>query len=350
MSHAIRIPSLILISGALSACARHGEAPARETAPARIAGTAVVVRDTVITATFDAAGTAVAMRQAILSTKLMATVDEVTVHEGDLVREGQVLARLDARDLAAKHAQLSASIAEAEAMQRDATTQAGRIRALYADSAATKAQLDAAVVGLARSDAAVRAAHAAAQELDAMAEYAVVRAPFAGMITKRYVDPGAFAAPGAPLIGIQDVGRLRITATVPPDVAAGMHRGASLDALIETRPARALVEGVVPATAANLVTINAIVANGTATLLPGSAANLSIPLGPRHAVVVPSAAVVRQGDLTGVTLRTAGGDDVRWVRLGRALGPRGALVEVASGLRPGDTIVIPTGASNKAGD
>jgi hypothetical protein len=47
---------------------------------------------------------------------------------------------------------------------------------------------------------------------------------------------------------------------------------------------------------------------------------------------------VREGDLTGVTLRTAAGDDRRWVRLGPTLG---AMVEVTAGLQPGDRVVIP---------
>ncbi|HWE43592.1 MAG TPA: biotin/lipoyl-binding protein, partial [Gemmatimonadaceae bacterium] len=121
-----------------------------ESAPPRVAGTVYTVKDTVIDATFEASGTAAPVRQATLSTKLMGTVLEVLVKEGDQVSAGQPLVRIDARDLAAKQAQVGASIADAEAMRRDAATQAARMRALYADSAATRAQLDAAETGLAR--------------------------------------------------------------------------------------------------------------------------------------------------------------------------------------------------------
>ena len=82
-------------------------------------------------------------------------------------------------------------------MQADAEVQAGRIRALYADSAATRAQLDQAETGLARADGrAWPAARGMAAELAATASYAEVRAPFAGVVTRRFVDPGSFAAPG----------------------------------------------------------------------------------------------------------------------------------------------------------
>jgi RND family efflux transporter MFP subunit len=317
-----------------------------ESAPPRVAGTVYTVKDTMIEATFEASGTAAPLRQATLSTKLMGTVLAVLVNEGDAVAAGQPLVRIDARDIAARQSQVAASIADAEAMRKDAMTQAARMRALYADSAATRAQLDAAETGLARAEAAAHAAQASRAELGAMSEYATIRAPFSGIVTRRFVDPGAFAAPGAPLIAVQDGHQLRITANATPDVAQNIGRGASLDATIEGRAVRAVVEGVVPAEAGNLYTINAIVANAGGRILPGSTATLYLPLGTRSALVVPAAAVSREGDLTGVTLRTAQGDETRWVRLGRSAG---TFVEVNAGLRAGDQVVVaPAGATDVA--
>ena len=309
-----------------------------EARPPRASGATYVVKDTALQASFEASGIAAPVRQATLSTKLMGTVLSVAVHEGDAVAEGQPLVRIDARDLAAKEGQMAASIAETEAMFREARSHAGRIRALYADSAATKSQLDASETGLARAEAGVRTARAAAAELDAVSAYAVIRAPFAGIVTKRFVDPGAFAAPGAPLIAIQDGRQLRITANATPDVASRLRRGQRIDALIEGRAAGAIVEGVVPSAAGNLYAINALVANAGGIILPGSTATLRLPVGARTGIVVPSVALVREGDLTGVTLRTPDGDRTRWVRLG---GVEGTMVEVSAGLRAGDVVVVP---------
>jgi RND family efflux transporter MFP subunit len=296
------------------------------------------VSDTVIDATFDAAGVAEPFRQATLSTKLMGTVVAVDVREGDVVTAGQTLVRIDARDLAAKEAQVAASVADADANQREALAQATRIRALYADSAATRAQLDAVETGLARAEAGARAARAAAAELGAVSEYATVRAPFAGVVTARFVDPGAFAAPGSPLITVQDVTRLRITANAAPDAVRSLRRGASILATIEGRDVNAIIEGVVPAAAGNLYTVNAIVANANRALLAGSTASLRLPLGQRPALVVPAGALRREGDLTGVIVRTASADELRWVRVGHV---SASMAEVTSGLRAGDTIVVP---------
>lgn len=321
------------------ACRGKQSATGDVTPPLQTANETYRVHDTTLAAAFEAAGIAVPIQQATLSTKLMGTVTEVEVREGDRVTRGQPLVRIDARDLTAKSAQVSASLADAEAMHRDALTQAHRIRGLYADSAATRAQLDAAETGLARADAAVAAAHAAASELGAVASYSVIRAPFTGIVTKRFVDPGAFAAPGAPLLAIQDVSTLRITASTTPDIARRVRHGRSLPATIETQRVKATVEGAVPAMSGNLYVINALVANPRGTWLAGSTATLTLPLGARTALVVPAAAIVREGDLTGVMLRTASGDERRWVRLGL---PAGNVVEIAAGLRSGDRIVLPT--------
>jgi RND family efflux transporter MFP subunit len=308
------------------------------TPAARTPGTVAVAVDTTILATLDAAGVAEPVMQATLSTKLMGTVTAVLVREGERVAAGQPLVRIDARDIAAKQSQVRAGLAEAEAVHRDAVTQAGRIRALYDDSAATRAQLDAAETGLARADAAVQQARAGASEVAVMSDYALIRAPFSGTVTQRFVDPGAFAAPGAPLVTVQDGRRLRISVSVAPDAARGLERGTTIMATIEGAPTSATIEGMVPAPAGNLYTVNALVDNVNARLLPGSAATLQLPRGVRHAVLIPSAAVRHEGDLAGVLVRGASDDALRWIRVGDAYG---SFTEVLAGLRAGDRVVVP---------
>jgi hypothetical protein len=122
----------------------------------------------------------------------------------------------------------------------------------------------------------------------------------------------------------------------------GLRRGQAIAATIEGRPVLATVEGVVPAMAGNLYRVNALVANADRAILAGSVATLDLPTAARPALVVPTAALMREGDLTGVMLRTPAGDETRWVRLGRTVG---GVVEVTAGLRAGDQIVVPAAAS-----
>ncbi len=330
--------ALLLAALGLAACGggERGAPAARADAGPR--GTLYTVHLTPMAATLEASGTAAPIAEATLATKLMGTVTEVLVHEGDRVRAGQLLLRVDARDLAAKAAQTEAALGEAEAVRAEAATQAGRMRALYGEQAATKAQLDAAETGLARAEAAVATARASGAEVAAVRDYAEVRAPFAGVVTERHVDAGGFAAPGAPLLVIQDASRLRVTASAPPADVRGLRRGDTVAVTLEDVPARAVIEGVVPAPGGSLARVNAIVDNREGRFAAGSAASLSLPRDERPAITVPAAALVRQEDLTGVYVRSASGTELRWVRTGNAAGDA---VEVVSGLRDGEQVVVP---------
>ncbi|MBS1241568.1 MAG: hypothetical protein H6R40_995 [Gemmatimonadetes bacterium] len=325
--------------GGLAVAACGGGTP--EPAPAAaqpMEGRAVTVRDTVVTEMFEASGVAEPVQRAMVSTRLMARVTEVTVREGDRVSAGQVLVRLDARDLEAKRGQTDAGLAAAEAAHQEALAQARRIRALYADSAAPKATLDAVEAGLARAEAAVRQARAAGDEVTAVGDYATLRAPFAGVVTQRLADPGAFAAPGMPLVVVEDQSSLRVAVTAAPDAVRGVRRGDRLQGTIAGQPVEALVEGVVPAPGGNVVTVNAMVPNRDNAVFAGSAASLSLPVGTRSAMVLPDEAIVREGDLTGVRVRTAEGSDLRWVRIGKSVAGQ---VEVLSGLTAGEQVIVP---------
>lgn len=320
----------------LAACGGGEEAEEAGGAAAPPARTAVAV-DSVIPAVFPASGVAEPVQQSTLSTRLMATVTAVTVREGDRVTRGQVLVRLDAREVEARRAQGAAGRDAAEAAYREAELMVGRMRALHADSAAARAQLDAAEAGYARARAGVEGARAAAAEVEAMAGYSVIRAPFAGRVVRRFVDPGAFAAPGTPLVTVEDASRLRVSATAAPDAAAGLSRGTAVTVVIEGRRVPATIEGSVPG-AGSVYTVNAVVPNADGALPSGGAATIELPTGIRRAVLVPAEAVIREGDLTGVRVVTGSGTSLRWVRLGTE---RDGLAEILSGLRAGEVVALP---------
>ncbi len=327
---------LLLVSATIAGCG--GSKEPKPVAPPPVTGQAVAVTDTIRPDYFEATGVADPVERATLSTRLMATITAVIPLEGAPVHRGDVLVRLDASDLDAKRKQVAAGVAEATAMHDLAAVTASRMRALYADSAAPKAQLDAATAGLARATSGLAAAQAAAAELEASATYAEVRAPFDGIVTHRFVDVGAFAAPGAPLLMVEASDRLRISAAIPAALARGMAKGGRIQARLESVAAEATIEGVVPS-GGNLYMVNAIVANGGGKFLAGSAATLLVTTGTRHVVLVPTASLVRQGDLVGVRRRMHGTAELTWLRIGGVVGDR---TEVLSGLGAGDSVLVPS--------
>jgi hypothetical protein len=88
--------------------------------------------------------------------------------------------------------------------------------------------------------------------------------------------------------------------------------------------------------------VNVIVTNRDHRILAGSAATVLLPQGMASVLVVPGAALVREGDLVGVAVVVADRAERRWVRVGRTI--PGGLVEVLSGLSVGDTVLVRTTA------
>lgn len=337
MTTMIRSSALLLATAVVVAACAPADAHMTESATADAAnGTVITVADTTISTTLEATGVAAPLREATLSTKLMASVIGVDVLEGSVVRAGQVLVRLDARDLAAKREQVEAGLAAAQAMHAQASAHVARMRALHKEDAAPTAMLEQAETQFAQATSGLRAAQAASAELAAVESYAALTAPFAGTVTARFVDPGAFAAPGAPLVQLQDASQLRITVHVSPDVARTLDKGARVDVRIEGRADVATVEGVVPAMG-GLYAINALVENRDGRHPANGAATLAVPTGTQRGIAVPEAALIREGDLVGVLLRTNGGDIRRWIRTGAVAN---GMVEVTAGLRVGDQVVL----------
>lgn len=313
-------------------------------AHARIDGRVLVVRDSAAGGVLRASGTAEPVLRADLSTRLMGSVLAVNVREGDKVRQGQVLLKLDGQELASKSKGLESGIEAARSQLKLADLSLRRVRALRSDSAVSQAELDRAEAEYKGARSALESLESQAGELRAVTGYATLLAPFDGRVVSRRVDPGAMASPGVPLLRVEDASRLRIRVNTAVEGAAGLKAGQELTGTVGERPVRARIEGMVPSESGNLVTVNAIVENAGGELPSNASATLDLPIGGAHLRLVPTDALLREGDLVGVTVRTAKGDHRRWIRTGRDFGGQ---VEVLSGLREGDTLVIP---SMKAGE
>jgi len=267
-----------------------------------------------------------ASQSARLATRTSGTVTSVLVDVGATVRKGQTLVRLD-------DAGVESSVAAAEAAVTVARKTHARLDNLVRDGAATAQELDQATAQLEMAEA--RLGEASAQR-----EYVSLRAPFDGTITARMVDPGDLAVPGMPVLAIAGSGGLKVEADAPAALAGRVATG---DRILVVDPEGhtwpAVVTRVVPVIdrASNRFRIEARFAEGAGTLpIPGTYARLELPGAEGASLLVPSDALVRQGQLTGVFAVEEGTLRLRWIRPGRV---RGDAVEVLSGLSPGAVVV-----------
>lgn len=278
-------------------------------------------------------GTVRSTREADVATRVSGTVREVRVDVGDRVAAGAVLARLDDADVRADVRRAEAEAERARAYHR-------RIAALEADGAATGQELDDAVAGLEAAEAAVEGARA---QLD----YVEIRAPFAGAITARHVDPGDLAVPGMPVVTLVRPGSVEIEADLPADRAAALMPG--LQTVVETAEGallHATVRSVSPALDRQSRRARAkldFAARTTALPAPGAFVRVHVPAAGTSSLWIPADALVERGQLTGVYLVEDGHLRLRWVRTGErraALGDEDCgAVEVLAGVGPEDLVV-----------
>lgn len=256
----------------------------------------------------------------------------MNVRVGDRVSAGEVVARIDASEYGAQLAGARAGAGAAADSQRAAQAQlaqaqsrlqlaqvtARRMSVLYAEGAISKQQQDetqsnlaAAQAGVAQADAGLSAAAGmTAQAQAGVAAAAVplqnttITAPYSGIVTQKFAEPGAVVGPGSPIAAIQDTSDLELDAALPEDDAASLVPGTPLavrvDALGGARvPAR--VRAVVPSQ--NPALRSATVKIGIAPragLLPGMFARVSIPGASHSGISVPLSALVTRAGQSGV--------------------------------------------------
>ena len=283
-----------------------------------------------------------------------ARIVEMPRAEGDRVRPGDLLVRFEIPSLAAGAAAGRAEIEQAEARVENAKAARDRLSGLFERGVAARKEVEDAERELREANAALAQARSASGAANTLAGRTVVRARFAGVIAKRWHNPGDLVEPGTsdPILRVIDPNRLEVVAAVPvaslPRVAAGAPAyvvdpaGDRIDAAVIARPA-----AVEPGTVTASVRLRPASA---ARLTAGTSVQVEI-LGPERAgaVLVPPAAVIHDGEASIVMTVDADSKAHRHeVEVGVVTGEA---AEIRKGIKAGERVVVrgqnglPDGAS-----
>lgn len=283
-----------------------------------------------------------------------ARIAEMPKAEGDPVRRGEVLVRFEIPTLAADVANKRADVARANAHLANARIARERAHELFERGVAARKEMEDADRDLADAQAELQAANASRSAADAVAARATMHATFSGVVAKRFHNPGDLVEPSAsdPILRVIDPRRLEVSASVPL---------ADVSRIVVGAPAR-LIDGTGQAAAAlKVVSRPAIVDPGTAaapirlafagptTFAVGTPVQVDIDAEEHAAVVlVPAAAVVREGEETFVFVANGDKAERREVVLGLS---DSLHVEVRSGVKAGEPVItsghagLPDGAA-----
>lgn len=276
-------------------------------------------------------GTIRANQQAVLCAKVAGYLTAIAVDKGDRVTAGQELARLEIPELAADLVKFHSDVKVAEVQCNRLLAAQKKAPDLVLPSAVDEAQ------------GRVDTAKASLERAETLLRYAKISAPFAGVVTARAADAGAFIAAGGPLVTLADFATVRAQVALPELEAALVKTGqpvrVSVEALVgkvfEGRVSR-LAYALDEATRTMLV--EADLPNGELTLRPGMYATIQVGV-EKHtdALLIPSEALVMEKAHAFVFLAANGKAKKLPIKIGFN---DGAKVEVLSGLTGGEPVLL----------
>lgn len=301
-------------------------------------------------------GTSTPKREAVLYSRSTGFVRENLVDIGDRVEAGQLLATIDAPETAEEIRLAKARLAEARANVGLYESTSARVSSLAKGGAASQQEADDALTQANSANALVATRRADLQRLQALREYQQIVAPFAGVITRRLVDPGALVGPasagGVAMFEIADVATLRVVVDVPDSYANDVGLGVEAEVYAPRDPARVVAGAVtrtsgVLAQASRTLRVEVDVTAGD-VVLPGAFVyvRLRIPRASPPPVIPASALVVRK---EGTLVARVADDTVTMVPvvLGRDFGKE---IEVVDGVAPGDVVVVQPSDTLESGE
>lgn len=341
--------ALLTASLLLSACGKDPEAPPPSTAkswnlPLIRASAGVPVE-------YLAAGTVVSDQRIDVASRLSAQIRDILVREGDRVRRGQLLVRLDPADTAGGIRQARAAAGAAEAAYRDAQTDFERFQRLFERGSVSDNEMRKVRLKYEAAHESLNQARAGLDVAQAQRAYAEIASPADGVVVALHKKAGALAVPGAPLLTVESGKALLFETFVAESRLAAIAVGAPVEIRLDglTEPIKGKVSRRVPSGHPVSRSYQVMIAlPEVAGLLPGMFGRAAFALGNNAALALPKSALIERGGLQGVFVVDGQGQArFRWLRLGREWPDR---VEVSAGLDANEPVVATPSPVLRDGD
>ncbi len=294
-----------------------------------------------------------------LHAKVSGYLQDINVDFGDQVKAGQLLATIEFPELKDELDNATATQQNIEADNKNAHLVYSRLLAVNKDHPNLVAQqdLDAAESRDADTSAAIAAAKADVEKYQTLLAYTKITAPFDGVITRRYTDPGAMIQAGTssqavPLVRISDNYHLRLDFPVSVDDAKDIHVGDSIDASIDSLGGRTFTGKISRYSrrvddATRTMTAEMEVPNPKLELIPGICATVVLKADRRpNAVAIPAEAI-KPGQTSVFVVNQNNELEQRTVSLGIETP---TMYEVLSGLKEGELVLIGNPGEVKPGE
>lgn len=278
-----------------------------------------------------------AVNQATVSAQTSGRIAELPFDVNDYVEAGDILMRFTDTEQKAVLARAEAALQEANARLAESNQEFERFSKMIENNSVSQSRFDQSRANRDAARARLNAASSSVETAKEQLEYTVVRAPYAGIVSKRHVELGEMVSPGQPLISGLSLQQLRVNVDVPQSMFDSVRTIGK--AFVHVDDVRIAAESMsffpVADAAANTFRVRVNLPDGALTLYPGMFIKVGFVVGETQRLLVPVEAVVRRSELSGVYVINGDNVALRQVRLGRK---NGNSIEVLAGLSEGEVV------------
>lgn len=291
----------------------------------------------------ETTGTLRADEEVLVSAEVDGIIKSILVEEGSVVKQGQLLARINDTDYNLDLVRTEAALRQAEASLDNARAEYGRKEALFKDELITRQLFD---------DVSTRASLAEAELERVKATLAIVRerlartniySPLNGAIKEKRLSAGDFVRNGMPIFQVIKTNPLKLSFTVAEKDVGKLKKGQEISFTVDAFPDRSFtgrVSLLFPNVEERTRTLQAeaLVPNAEGMLKPGYFARVRIfTEAPRQAVVVPVTALIYDNATIRVFVVTQGEAQARVVKIGNKYGE---VIEIIEGVAENEQVVV----------
>ena len=282
-------------------------------------------------------GTVEAVNQGTVSAQTSGRVAEILFDVNDFVAEGAIVVRFTDAEQRAALRRANATLEEAQARLSEAEKEFDRISKMFENNTVSKAHFDQAEANKAATAARINAALSGVATAKEQLDYTVVRAPYAGIVSKRHIEIGELVSPGQPVMSGLSLQSLRVNVDVPQSMFDPIREIGEAFVYVGGKriAAASLTFYPVADPVTNTFTVRVNLPEGSATLFPGMFVKVGFVVGESRRLHVPETAIVRRSELTGVYVLADEKVSLRQVRLGRTYDGN---IEILAGLTEGERI------------
>ena len=288
---------------------------------------------------FQLEATLEAVNESTLSAQTSGRVKAIHFDVNDYVEKGSLLIQLRDKTQRAALKRAKAQLSQFKAQDNAQQLEFNRSQTLYKKGSLSKRKMDMVKAQSASTAAAVKAASALQEQAKEQLNYTQIQAPYSGIVKTLHVQVGESVSVGSKLMTGLSLDQLRAVAHIPQRLAAQINQQDEFQILYNKQVIATQKVTVFPYADAqsHSFKVRVNINRQNLSLFPGMWVKLNMPIGIKEVMMIPSSAIIKNGELSAVYVKS--GDDalLRQVRLGKEINNQ---IEVLAGLREREQVYL----------